>query len=362
MKTITKPHQILDYFTSDKITEDLIRKIQEAELAVERGHIFGITEFYMLNVIKGDPENKILNAVLPSLDDLVVEEGQHLSELTVKVSDSKFLIQKYVSNALIMITDKCPQKCSYCFRKNHNSFSITREDIDHLIEDLKKTNSSLVELIITGGDPLYVKIDLLDYLADKLNELNQTIGRRIMIDLNTRMPIVAPYLFDDRLYDVIRKLGIGSIGLHIIHPGEITDEFKEVCMNLYSLNPIPLSLRTVHPMLKGINDDAEILIDLYRRLGSELHVVPKDLILPLTIGAGAEKRLTLDRGMEIARELMMKLPGQLLPKLVVCSPMYGKSYVDPFHQKADGSFGYDVIKGHYIGLMIKDGSNSQKEL
>ena len=76
-------------------------------------------------------------------------------------------------------------------------------------------------------------------------------------------------------------------------------------------------------------------------------------------GAGPNKRTTLEEGMKIARELSALLPGHLLPRLVVCSPVYGKSYVDPFHEKKDKSFGYDINNGIIEGLYLKDGSGLQ---
>ena len=65
--------------------------------------------------------------------------------------------------------------------------------------------------------------------------------------------------------------------------------------------------------------------------------------------------------MEIMRDLHYNLPGNLLPRLIVCSPVYGKSYLDPFHTKKDGSFGYDISQeGTYLNMHIKDGSCLQK--
>ncbi len=65
--------------------------------------------------------------------------------------------------------------------------------------------------------------------------------------------------------------------------------------------------------------------------------------------------------MEIMRELIKCLPGTLLPRLQCCTPNLGKSFVDPFHLKNDGTFGYDFDfeNDEVIGMRTKDGEKNQ---
>ncbi len=355
MSIITNPKDILPFFPSNG---ELEKKVKNAEEVIRRGHIFKVTEFYLENVIKGNPDHPLLDTIIPNLDDLDIEP--HLSNDDKKFSKSKYLIQKYTPNAILLLTNTCAQKCTYCFRKEENNGSITESEMEQFLNDLEKVDSSFIELVLSGGESLLANPRQLYTLSEKIGQINTKRKYPLMVDIHTRLPVVAPYVFNNGLFEIVERINPTSIDLHIIHPDEITSEFKDVCMNLYGIDPPP-SLRTIHPILKGINDNSDLLSEMYIQLGSELHVFPRDIILPISTGAGPMKRIKIEEGMQIARELYQKLPGHLLPRLVVCSPKYGKSYVDPFHLKKDGTFGYDTgFDGNMEGLFVKDGSCQQK--
>lgn len=353
MKTIRDPKQLLVYLPQNDQIEIIIRA---AEQAIDRGHDFAVTEYYLSNVIKGDARHPLLTTFLPSLDDLSVSTGDHLSLLGQKFSDSQYLIQKYKANAIIMLTDQCAgQKCVYCFRKKMGNLTIPITELDKIMDDLEKTDDTLMEILLSGGDPLMAKRTVLNHVAKRLS----TLRKKVAIVINTRMPIVAPDLFDRELYELVAKINPYAIDLHILHPDEITAGFKEVCLNLYKISFPPPSLRTIHPLLNGINDNAQLLTKMYRELSNKLNIIPKDLIVPIPTGAGPRKRVSLERAMAIMRELSIFLPGHLLPRLSCCSPISGKSSIDPFHQKKNGEFGYDTDNGKIEGLYIKDCSTEQ---
>jgi lysine 2,3-aminomutase len=353
-KIITKPDDILKYLPKEKC---LTVRIDEAKEAIRNGHQFAITEFYLSKIIKGDPEHILLNAVLPSIDDLEVLRGMHTSVEEVKISASEYMIQKYQPNSIVTLTTKCAQYCTYCFRKQHDPKSASVEEISKIVNDIENAGEGYMEVIFSGGDPLMVNPILLEYLAEKISAVREK--KKLLIGLNTRVPIVNPKLCHGQKLKALEKIKPGNVGLHILHPDEITEEFKEAC---YALRENTyLNFRTTHPLLKGINDDSKILTDMYQQLAEEINAVPKDLIVPIPTGAGKAKRLSLERCMEIMRDLHYNLPGNLLPRLIVCSPVYGKSYLDPFHTKKDGSFGYDISQeGTYLNMHIKDGSCLQK--
>ena len=354
MKVITRPEDILKYLPHEK---KLVERINEVKEVIKEGHKFSVTDFYLNNVIGNESNHPLLTTVLPSKDDLEISEGLHTSVDDVKISGSEFMIQKYKPNSIVTLTTQCAQDCTYCFRKQHQSKSASTEEIDKVISDIESAKEEYTEVIFSGGDPLMLNPYLLDHLGEKLQSVRER--RRLLVGINTRVPIVAPSLCYGARIDALNKINPGNIGLHIIHPDEITSEFKDACYEIRKNTYV--NFRTTHPLLKGINDDPKILTEMYKQLAKEINATPKDLIVPIPTGAGKSKRLSLERCMEIMRNLHDSLPGNLLPRLIVCSPVYGKSYLDPFHTKKDGSFGYDITSERtYQGMFIKDGSCLQK--
>ncbi len=354
MRTIKDPEDILLYLPNQK---RIVERIDEAKEAISLGHKFAVTDFYLTRVLDRDPDHPLLSAVLPSMDDLNVFLGLHVSVSEMKVSGSEFMIQKYKPNSILTLTTACAQACTYCFRKQHESKIMSADEIDDVLADIENTDNGYLEMILSGGDPLMLPVHLLEHLAGELNSIRKK--RTLLVGMNTRIPVVAPYLCYGSRMDALHELKLNNIGLHILHPDEITDEFVDVCYRIRERHPV--NFRTTHPLLRGINDDPGLLVEMYMQLADEINASPKDLIVPIPTGTGPSKRLGLERCMEIMRDLHDRLPGNLLPRLIVCSPVYGKSYIDPFHTKTDGSFGYDVNPDDsYDGMYIKDGSCMQR--
>ncbi|MEW5996694.1 MAG: radical SAM protein [Candidatus Micrarchaeota archaeon] len=343
MRTIRSADEFIARFPRSPALEEKVRRKN-----------IRVTDFYIENILRRNPDHPLIETIVGTS-----AEGQkHVSRPEAKVVKSPFLVQKYSSNAIIITTTACPQKCSYCFRKSGKDTTIPQEELERIFSNIARADS-LVEVILSGGDPLFVSPRLLGFIAEKTANANRNRNLPIMLTIHTRLPVVAPLLFTEDVLSALRKLAPANMDFHIIHPDEITEEFVSICRTLCRDFP-GISLRTIHPLLAGINDRVETLKALYLHLFAEARVVPRDLILSMPGHTPPSLMVALEDGMRIMRELSAAIPGHYLPRLVVCSPAYGKSYVDPFHQKKDGSFGYDVdADGFFEGMFIKDGSGLQ---
>lgn len=70
---------------------------------------------------------------------------------------------EYINDIYIMLTEKCPMRCEYCYIKNRqNGEDITKETLDKLMS--KVTNKP--RIIFFGGEPL-LHVDLMKWFIDK---------------------------------------------------------------------------------------------------------------------------------------------------------------------------------------------------
>lgn len=365
-KPIIRDPDALSEFFPQAAFADRIAKVRAA---IARGHHFAVTRYYLTNVIgdKADLNDPLLSVILPDIMDLDVEQGGgHIASVDeMRFTESPYLVQKYEGNAIMLVTDHCSQRCTHCFRKNVTDEMgvIPEHEVRKIFSDLSGNpkGDRIYEIIVSGGDPFTLPpaiLRLIETCASQVNAIrHQRNSAPVRVSMNTREPVVAPdrILENPGLIEALSGLKPMSIGLHVLHPREITRDF---CRVIEKLRSVASLLCTVHPILKGVNDDPDVLIDLYTRLAA-LGVLPHQLIHPLKSGIPAQKCVSLDRSMEIARELVKRLPGSLMPKLVCCTPSRGKSTVDPFHCKMDGTYGYDIRDGEIAGLRTKDGKLDQ---
>lgn len=268
-----------------------------------------VPQAFVDRIEKGNPNDPLLLQVLPQSIEMQPSPGYELDPLQEsKASPVSGVLHKYESRALLTMTGACAVNCRYCFRR-HYPYSERVPGISQWNAALDYVRSDLAinEVILSGGEPLLLKDEVLSTFIDKLEAIPHLNTLRI----HTRMPIVIP----DRLTDALvtrlttSRLKVVMV-LHSNHARELDDN---VAQALSSLKAICLLNQSV--LLKGVNDSAKVLIDLSWRL-HEIGVLPYYLhVLDPVEGA-----MHFDLPEEEAKSLMMKitekLPGYLVPRLV----------------------------------------------
>lgn len=282
------------------------------EMSLENRNFFLEKHTFVLNlpqrlaakIEKNNPQDPILKQFLPSKLELS-EEG-----LTDPVEDSSFqktssLLQKYNSRALIITTSACAMHCRYCFRKNYNyQSSEFSEEIKLIEQDL-----SLEEILLSGGDPLSLSDESLFQLLDHLNKINH-IKR---IRFHTRFLIGIP----ERIHEgFLKKLSTLSkqiiFVIHVNHKNELDEDIINACKALMKLG-IPVLSQTV--LLKGVNDQTQILIDLFKEL-INFGIIPYYLHQFDPVKGSMHFEVEVEEGLKIHEELRKHLPGYAVPTYV----------------------------------------------
>ena len=220
------------------------------------------------------------------------------------------LLHKYHGRALLTLTGACAVHCRYCFRRHfpYSESNPLGTGRDMAIGYLR-THPEIGELILSGGDPLSLPDARLSALAQQLSDIDHLHTLRI----HTRLPVVLPARIDDLLLGWLSELPQRVVMvLHCNHPNEL-DDTVETAMR--SLQRAGVMLLNQSVLLRGINDDADSLVRLSKKLLA-CGILP-DYLHQLDRVQGAAHFAVGD---STARTLMdsihQRLPGYLVPRLV----------------------------------------------
>jgi len=270
-----------------------------------------VTHSYAKRIAKSDWNDPLLRQVLPHPDELT----SHPSYLSDPVGDtsasiSPGLLHKYYGRILIISTGACAIHCRYCFRREfpYSDNSAHRSQLDSIKQYLSN-HTEVSEVILSGGDPLTLSDSKLQQLLEQLAK--QPHIERIRI--HTRLPIVLP----SRITDELLKTLLSSpkkiiMVIHSNHPNELNNEVSEALQLLKNAG-VTLLNQTV--LLRGINDNANTLVELSHRLFN-CSTMPYYLHLLDKVTGAMHFDSTQAHSDNIYQQLQERLPGYLVPKLV----------------------------------------------
>lgn len=233
------------------------------------------------------------------------------------------LTHRYPDRVILHVTKTCEVYCRFCFRRE------TVGDTGHLPEgqlaaalDYIARTPAIHEVILTGGDPLVLSARRIADLVARLAAIPH-VG---VLRLHTRVPVVAPDRITQALIDALRQHPSVWIVVHTNHADELTAEARAALTRLADAG-IPLLSQSV--LLRGVNDSADVLEDLFRAL-IRLRVKPYYLHhCDLARGAG-HFRTTIAQGQAIMAALRGRLSGTALPTYVLDIPGgFGKVPIGP---------------------------------
>lgn len=257
---------------------------------------------------KNDLSCPVLKQFLPTIH----EEKSALAFVKDPVQDNQFrcsskLLQKYEGRVLIIASGACAMHCRYCFRQNYD-YDCEKKGFEKEIAIIKE-DTSLHEVILSGGDPLSLSNRSLNELIDQLNDIPH-IKR---IRFHTRFPIGIPERIDQEFVDMLANSRIQIwFVIHSNHPNELDDD---VLNHLGLLRKRGILVLNQAVLLKGVNDNIETLYSLCRRL-SDNGILPYYLHQLDKVSGAAHFEVEESLGRQLIKELNERLPGYAVPKYV----------------------------------------------
>jgi lysine 2,3-aminomutase len=299
--------------------ERMVRVTDEERAAIARheGPLpIGVTPYYMSLIDPVDPTQGLRRTTIPTLAEFARRPGEEEDPLGEDGhSPVPGLVHRYPDRVLLLVTNFCSVYCRYCTRARlvgaSGERALRKADIDRAIEYIAAT-PAVRDCLISGGDPLSLDEDRLEYVLSRL----RAIPHLEFIRIGTKQPIVQPMRVTPALTKMLRRYHPLWMSLHFTHPDEVTPEVAEACGRLADAG-IPLGSQTV--LLKGVNDDVVTLKSLFHKL-LKIRVRPYYLYQCDPISGSSHFRTSVDKGLELVSQLRGYTTGYAVPNYVVDAP------------------------------------------
>ena len=277
----------------------------------------GITPYYASLLSLTDPDQPLRKTHIPVTGEYVRTPGEDPDPLGEEHDmAAPGLVHRYPDRVLFLTTGFCSTYCRYCTRSRMvgetdgvYSFSMTNwEKAAQYIE----AHPEIRDCLLSGGDPLSIINDKLEWLLARLRRIKHLEFIRI----GTKIPVVMPQRITKGLVKMLKKYHPLWMSIHFTHPDELTPESYEACSRLADAG-IPLGSQTV--LLKGVNDNIDTMKRLYQGL-LRMRVKPYYLYQCDPVSGSAHFRTPVEKGLEIIAGLRGFTTGYANPTFVVDAP------------------------------------------
>ena len=278
----------------------------------------GITPYFANLIDPNDFNCPIWRQVIPSIEESSVSAIERKDpvgeELDMVVPG---VVHRYPDRVLFLVTDRCAAYCRYCTRSRMVSNAQDYGFHPSLEEGLKyiKSNTSIRDVLLSGGDPLLLSDDKLSYLLGSLAEISHVEFVRI----GSRIPVFLPQRITAGLLSALQSHHNTWMSIHVNHPSECTKELYDACHKMAKAG-IPLGNQSV--LLKKVNDNPEVMKSLIHRL-LMMKVRPYYLYQCDLIEGSSHLRTDPMVGIKIIEALRGHTTGYAIPQFVIDAPEGG---------------------------------------
>ena len=267
---------------------------------------------FLRRMQKGDANDPLLLQVLPRAEESEIDPAFDFDPVgDALVEKAPGLLHKYSGRVLLVLSGVCGVNCRYCFRR-HYPYETAPKSIRQWEPalDYIQSDSSIHEVILSGGDPLSVVDERLSELVERLDAIQHIARLRV----HTRLPVVIPQRVNQELCSWLERSRLSKwVVLHINHSQEIDLYLVEAISQLRRTGAIVLNQSV---LLRGINDTPEQLETLCERL-VDCGVMPYYLHQLDRVAGATHFEVENGRGLQMMTELAKRLPGYAVPKYVV---------------------------------------------
>jgi lysine 2,3-aminomutase len=274
-----------------------------------------ITPYFFNLIDRDDPDCPIRRQVIPRADEMVVSAEEMADSLGEDGhSPVPGLVHRYPDRVLFLVTDRCASYCRYCTRSRLVSNAQDYNFHPEYEQGLRyiEAHPEIRDVLLSGGDPLLLSDRKIEHLLSRL----RAIPHVEFIRIGSRIPVFLPQRITPELADIFKRYGPIWMSIHVNHPKECTAELKAACERL-SFAGVPLGNQSV--LLRGVNDDAEVMQALVHRL-LRMRVRPYYLYQMDLITGGSHFKVDVRKGIEIIRALRGHTTGYAVPQYVIDAP------------------------------------------
>ncbi|HMQ14473.1 MAG TPA: 4Fe-4S cluster-binding domain-containing protein [Phycisphaerae bacterium] len=265
-------------------------------------YVFRANDYYLELIDWDDPDDPIRQLIIPRAEELN-DWGRLDASNEARYTVSQGVQHKYPDTVLLLCNEVCGAYCRYCFRKR-----LFMDDNDEVTKDVSAgiryiaAHPEVNNVLLTGGDPLVMSTRRLREIIEALARIEHV---RI-IRIGSKMPAFDPFriLHDAELRDLLGKHSTPRrriyLMAHFDHPRELTEPAVDGLDAYIRLGVICVNQC---PLIRGVNDDPEVLGELYRRL-SWIGCPPYYLFQGRPTAGNEPYEVPIVRGWEIFREAL----------------------------------------------------------
>jgi lysine 2,3-aminomutase len=297
-----------------QVSPDERRAVIEADAQFH----MGITPYYAGLMDPDDPHCPVRLQSVPTMGELSMTPFD-LADPLAEERDMPVpgITHRYPDRVLFYTTHNCPVYCRHCTRKRKVSDPSTaaakRQIEDGL--DYIALHPEIRDVVVSGGDPLSLSDDRLDYILGRL----RAIPHVEIFRLGTRNLVTLPQRINDDFTYMLRQHHPVFVNTHFNHPKECTAEAYDAARRLADAGCV---IGNQMVLLKGVNDDAAVVKELNHRL--LLMRIRPYYIYQCDLSRGISHfRTPVETGIRIIEALRGHTSGLAVPHFVVDAPNGG---------------------------------------
>ncbi len=301
------------YKRLDSISRVLNLDLEEAD-ALSRADkfTFGVNPYYA-SLLESDPQGPLRRTMMVRPEEWRVGLGEGADPLGEEpYRPVSAIVHRYPDRALFLATGTCALYCRYCTRArlvgDPEEYRSEMKEWEKGFQYLR-LHPEIRDVLITGGDPLTLSDDRLDFILKNIRD----IPHIEFIRIGTKVPFALPQRITPELCSVLKKYHPLYLSLHVIHPSEITPESRLACERLADAG-LPLGSQTV--LLKGVNDQVSILTELMQGL-LKIRVKPYYLFHCDPVSGSSHFRTSVERGLEMIQGMRGFTTGYAIPHYAI---------------------------------------------
>ena len=302
LESIIRPEQILNRFKIN--VESLKVVVSKYPMRVSK---------YYFDLIE-EVDDPIWKQCIPS--PLELQDPNGYEDPLNEEGDSPVpgLVHRYPDRVLMCVSNICPTYCRFCTRKRKVGKPTVNLSYDVILKQIQyiERNRAVRDVILSGGDPLLLTDEKIDFLLQKL----RAIPHLEIIRIGSRVPCTLPQRVTPKLCDTLKKYHPLYVNVHFNHPREITEESERAC-GLLADAGIPLGNQSV--LLRGVNDDPDVMMSLVQKL-IKIRVRPYYLFQMDLVKGAYHFRTRVEKGLEIIESLVGHTTGLAVPRYVIDAP------------------------------------------
>ena len=277
-------------------------------------------------------ENEVIDGIVDSLDE---DADSPVPNLT----------HRYPDRVLFLVSPVCATYCRFCTRRRKvgDPEKIPLNQFDSAFAYLRE-HTEVRDVILSGGDPFMLSDRRIEYFLKTLRE----IPHLEIIRIHTRMPSHLPQRITQELCDIVKQYHPVFINVHFNHPDELTPEAMKA-LGMLADAGAPLGAQTV--LLKGVNDDAEIMKELMQKL-LRARVKPYYLYQADVVAGGEHFRTHFEKGLEMIKAIRGWTSGLAVPHFVIDAPG-GGGKIPILPEYVESVTDDEVVLRNYAGEVFK---------